>query len=447
MRRVIKSVMYRATKRALAYPPIYVVVRDFLQDNPEALFRIVSGRGMAKAFVAQSQLLDKTLESETLRRAVAERPELGRLIVDLLSNVMTQHPNIIDARSLGKVLSDAIVAQVPIEDRAVLQSRAVSQIVQPATKSFSYAREIGALSAGLARDHSLSGSGGLLHAFMSWRAMSGHFSDDWRNVTDLFDGIGTLEDRGFKAILGHLVSRLSENGVIKLKGGEFRFNDAQAFAETCDEILAREQYHFTTDSLQPYVLDCGVNAGLAIYYVKQLHPNARFIGFEPHEATANLARENVERLGLRDVTIHNSAIAGREGEMQLTVSGNPLGHHLSHTTDEPGTSLNTVSVKTEVLSKYIVEPVDFIKLDIEGAETEVLFELGVERLKLVRNMFCEFHIDRPEQWDELGKVLTLLGQAGLKLQIEGAGWAQRSRSRRPLQHSGKHLSLSIYARR
>jgi FkbM family methyltransferase len=439
--------MYRATKRALAYPPIYVVVRDFLQDNPEALFRIMSGRSMASAFVAQSQLLDATLKTDAFRQAVLERPELGRLIVDLLGNVAAGQPKVIDTRSLGKALSDAIVAQVPVEGRAVPQARAVSMVVQPAAESFSYAREIGALSASLARDHSLSGSGGLLHAFMSWRAMSGHFSDDWRNVTDLFDGIGTLDDRSFKAILGHLVGRLSEDGVIKLKGGEFRFIDAQAFAETCDEILAREQYHFTTDAAQPYVLDCGVNAGLAIYYVKQLYPNARVIGFEPHEATANLARENVERLGLRDVTIHNSAVAGREGEMQLTVSDNPLGHHLSHATGEPGTSMNTVSVKTEVLSKYIVEPVDFIKLDIEGAETEVLFELGVERLKLVRNMFCEFHIDGPQQWDDLGRVLTLLGQAGLKLQLEGAGWAQRSRSRRPLQHSGKHLSLSIYARR
>ncbi|MCU0731358.1 MAG: FkbM family methyltransferase, partial [Hyphomonas sp.] len=378
MRRVIKSVMYRATKRALAYPPIYVVVRDFLQDNPEALFRILSGRGMAGTFVAQSHLLDATLKTDAFKQAVSERPELARLIFDLMDNVASGQPKVIDTRSLGKMLSAAIVGQSPAERRAVPQARAISQIVQPSAESFSYAREIGALSAGLARDHSLSGSGGLLHAFMSWRAMSAHFSDDWRNVTDLFDGIGTLDDRSFKAILGRLVSRLSEDGVIKLKGGEFRFNDAQAFAETCDEILAREQYHFTTDSAQPYVLDCGVNAGLAIYYVKQLYPNARVIGFEPHEPTAQLARENVERLGLRDVTIHNSAIAGSEGEMQLTVSDNPLGHHLSHATGEPGQSLNTVSVKTEVLSKYIVEPVDFIKLDIEGAETEVLFELGVE---------------------------------------------------------------------
>ena len=131
--------------------------------------------------------------------------------------------------------------------------------------------------------------------------------------------------------------------------------------------------------------------------------------------------------------------------MQLSVSDNPLGHHLALSPGDAGE--NTVSVKTELLSKYIVEPVDFLKLDVEGAETEVLFELGVERLKLVRNMFCEFHIDRAEQWDELGKVLSLLRAAGLELQLEGAGWAQRSRSRRPMQSAGKHLSWSIYASR
>ena len=439
MRRVIKTVMYRTIGRALSYPPIFTVVRDFLIDNPEALFRVTSGRGMAKALAAQTHLLEAVLDTDTFKAAAAHRPQLVQLLALSL-------PEVSDGERLSlivQVLSSAKDAGSGTGEHQ--RARIISLLLQPSTNSYSYAREIAALAAGLAKDHTLSGGNSQHYAFMSWRAMSAHLPDDWRNMPDLFDGLVTQHDRSFKAILGQLVERLSENGVIKLKGGEFRFTDAQAFAETCDEILAREQYYFMTDSPRPYVLDCGVNAGLAIYYVKQLHPNARVIGFEPHEPTANLARENVERLKLSDVTIRNSAVAGTAGEMQLSVSDNPLGHHLALSPGDAGE--NTVSVKTELLSKYIVEPVDFLKLDVEGAETEVLFELGVERLKLVRNMFCEFHIDRAEQWDELGKVLSLLRAAGLELQLEGAGWAQRSRSRRPMQSAGKHLSLSIYASR
>lgn len=440
MRRAIKTVMYRTIGRALSYPPIFTVVRDFLIDNPEALFRVTSGRGMAKALAAQTHLLEAVLDTDTFKAAAARRPQLLQLLALSL-------PEVKDSERVPLLLQ--ILSSAKDAESEALNSqriRVLSLLLQPVTNSYSYAREIAALVTGLAKDHTLSGGNSLLHAFMSWRAMSAHLPDDWRKIPDLFDGLSTQENRSFKAILGHLVERLSDEGVIKLKGGEFRFNDAQAFAETCDEILAREQYYFMTDSPRPYVLDCGVNAGLAIYYVKQLHPNARVIGFEPHEPTANLARENVERLKLSDVTIHNSAVAGTEGEMQLSVSDNPLGHHLALSPgDDAGGK--TVSVKTELLSKYVVEPVDFLKLDVEGAEMEVLFELGVERLKLVRNIFCEFHIDRGEQWDDLGKVLSLLRSAGLELQLEGAGWAQRSRSRRPMQSAGKHLSLSIYASR
>ena len=276
MRRVIKTVMYRTIGRALSYPPIFTVVRDFLIDNPEALFRVTSGRGMAKALAAQTHLLEAVLDTDTFKAAAARRPQLVQLLALSL-------PEVSDGERLSlivQVLSSAKDAGSGAGEHQ--RARIISLLLQPSTNSYSYAREIAALAAGLAKDHSLSGGNSQLHAFMSWRAMSAHLPDDWRNMPDLFDGLVTQHDRSFKAILGQLVERLSENGVIKLKGGEFRFTDAQAFAETCDEILAREQYYFMTDSPRPYVLDCGVNAGLAIYYVKQLHPNARVIGLETH---------------------------------------------------------------------------------------------------------------------------------------------------------------------
>jgi FkbM family methyltransferase len=55
-------------------------------------------------------------------------------------------------------------------------------------------------------------------------------------------------------------------------------------------------------------------------------------------------------------------------------------------------STTQISVKTEKLSKYIKTPIDLTKMDIEGAEKEVLMELEQEnKLKYIKNIIIESH--------------------------------------------------------
>lgn len=63
-----------------------------------------------------------------------------------------------------------------------------------------------------------------------------------------------------------------------------------------------------------------------------------------------------------------------------------------------------------------------MKLDIDGAESRVLHELGVARLKLIRNMFIKFQIDEAADWERLAIVIALLRQAEFDLMEEGASW-------------------------
>ena len=52
----------------------------------------------------------------------------------------------------------------------------------------------------------------------------------------------------------------------------------------------------------------------------------------------------------------------------------------------------SISVKTEKLSRYINNHIDLLKMDIEGAEKEVLMELEKEdKLKYIKNIVIECH--------------------------------------------------------
>ena len=71
---------------------------------------------------------------------------------------------------------------------------------------------------------------------------------------------------------------------------------------------------------------------------------------------------------------------------------------------------------------FVNELVDFVKFDIDGAESGVLYEMGVARLKPIHNMFIKFHIDEAADWERLAIVIALLRQAEFDLMVEGTSW-------------------------
>ena len=68
---------------------------------------------------------------------------------------------------------------------------------------------------------------------------------------------------------------------------------------------------------------------------------------------------------------------------------------------------------TEPLAKFLQQPVDILKLDVEGAEAKVLFAAGAA-LRQVRHLFVEFH-GRPG--NSLPNLLTFLEEQGFTCEV------------------------------
>ena len=68
------------------------------------------------------------------------------------------------------------------------------------------------------------------------------------------------------------------------------------------------------------------------------------------------------------------------------------------------------------LRSFLQEPIDFLKMDIEGAEVDVLMHC-VNDLSNVSNLFVEYHsyANQPQRFNELANVLT---DAGFRDQIQ-----------------------------
>ncbi len=101
----------------------------------------------------------------------------------------------------------------------------------------------------------------------------------------------------------------------------------------------------------------------------------------------------------------------------------------------PANESRAVEVACRRLGDCITEPVDFLKLDIEGAETRVLRDLG-NRLGLVRRGYIEYHYGPIHDDNALGELLSILEKAGFQYRLaEPAATA----SQMPLH--GRHLTV------
>lgn len=177
-----------------------------------------------------------------------------------------------------------------------------------------------------------------------------------------------------------------------------------AYMQYKDEVV-RGCYAFASRSATPVVIDGGANMGMFSLVTRRDHPGARITAFEPDPAIAALLRENLDRNGARDVAVVVAALGASPGEAAFAADG-MAGGALS--------ASGTARVRVERLSDWLHDEVDFLKLNIEGAELDVLREAaGAGRLHKVRAMVVEYH-GWPEGEQRLGALLELLDREGYR---------------------------------
>jgi FkbM family methyltransferase len=189
----------------------------------------------------------------------------------------------------------------------------------------------------------------------------------------------------------------------------------EEFRLLADDIFGHEQYRFDARTSRPRILDCGAHIGLSVLYFKRTCPRARITAFEPNPDTFELLKRNVWGNGFRDVELVNAAVGESAGTIDFHVSRDPLFWHWGDAAvknlwyDE--TRWQTIQVPAVALADWLTEPVDYLKMDIEGFETRVLRTAG-ERLRQVYQVTVEFHGSKTNPGNRLEAVRAMLQDFG-----------------------------------
>jgi FkbM family methyltransferase len=209
-------------------------------------------------------------------------------------------------------------------------------------------------------------------------------------------------------------------GWADVAGYRLRYLEAEWMRYLYREVFAEREYWFATDRPRPVILDCGSNIGMAILFFKALYPDAQITAFEPAPWACAAIDETIRANELRDVTVHNAALADTDGTLELF-------HDPSH----PGSAVMSVfrermqgepvRVPAVRLSQHVTGPVDFLKLDVEGSELAVLRDLvSSGTIGQIRQMVIEFHHHMNPTVDNLSECLALLERSGFGYQLTSA---------------------------
>ncbi len=193
-------------------------------------------------------------------------------------------------------------------------------------------------------------------------------------------------------------------GEIQLGEYQLRYADLLSTCPQWEDIFVRQTMRVELDTVAPRILDCGANIGLASLYFKRLYPAARITAYEADPAIHEILSVNLRRNHASDVETIQAAVWKETGTISFACEGADSGAVSE-------VAANTEAVRREVPSIRLrdlieAEPIDLLKLDIEGAERAVLADCA-GALSNVRAMLMELHDFDPRQRN-LPFVLDLL---------------------------------------
>lgn len=206
-------------------------------------------------------------------------------------------------------------------------------------------------------------------------------------------------------IVSHEVGGITAQFIVKTGLEVQRFRNLMEEFDVIESLLEE----VTEDDI---FYDIGANVGLYTCFIAQRVD--RTIAFEPHPKNLKRLKENVELNSLTNVTARPEALSNVDEKADLAVTGASIAGEGTHSLGT-GTEQNSVEVETVRGDAVIGElpyP-DVIKIDVEGAELNVLRGMENALSESCHLCYVEVHPDKITKYDgtaeEVSDLLTELG--------------------------------------
>jgi len=182
------------------------------------------------------------------------------------------------------------------------------------------------------------------------------------------------------------------------------------------EIFVNAEYEFRARSDRPQIIDCGANIGMSVLFFKALYPNANVVAFEPDPASFARLTQTIGTNRLKFVVAHQAAVSETSGVVTLFRNRSDVGSIVASIHQAWGGE-DAETVRSVRLSDRIAAPVDFLKIDVEGAEYGIVHDLvATGAIRWIQEFAIEYHQVAGEP-DALQQMTNALTASGFDVQV------------------------------
>lgn len=159
----------------------------------------------------------------------------------------------------------------------------------------------------------------------------------------------------------------------------------------------RKSEYWLPDALDPkLILDIGGNIGVVARYLAYRFPGATVHSFEPIPDNQRMLAKNVTGC---NIVAHPYGLGARSGEFEFRTHASQQANRGSYSfvkDSSPDEAIVRAQVRStkEVLAALGTVPIDVIKIDVEGAEHEIIHAIPDEILARTTWIYGELHSEQ-----------------------------------------------------
>ena len=139
------------------------------------------------------------------------------------------------------------------------------------------------------------------------------------------------------------------------------------------------------------IVDIGAHiGGFAIRAAKLAH-HGDVYAYEASSKNYALLEKNYQLNNAENLHIHNKAVSHQSGEMNFFMpSDNGALGSLMQETDNPMETVQAVTL-TDIITENRIARIDYLKVDVEGAEYDILLNCPAGTLSKIQRIVMEYH--------------------------------------------------------
>ncbi|OGS04752.1 MAG: hypothetical protein A3G41_02190 [Elusimicrobia bacterium RIFCSPLOWO2_12_FULL_59_9] len=232
----------------------------------------------------------------------------------------------------------------------------------------------------------------------------------------------------FPAWIGFWLSRTEELKVL-IQSTHFYVRSRRIHLKLTDlymitSCVVLEQYNCHENfriSESDVIIDIGAHIGSFSVYAAQKALLGHIFSYEPDVASYQQLLKNVQANNLRNVSVFQEAVGGQAG-MRTLYSAALNSAENNFYWNSSRASVVECTTLTDIFKKNKIRRCDFLKIDCEGAEYEIILNTPADILKQIKRICVECHVGyyfgmRRDDSTEPPILIDFLRRSGFTLKV------------------------------